>query len=105
MKKSLLYIPFAALALASCSNTEDMIFSSSAAERLEESKADAIATLTDQGGLWAMEYFSNSDEAGYVMLFRFNKNGSVEVSANHQWQADNANKFAQETSLWEICLL
>lgn len=101
MKKSLLYIPLAALALASCDRTEDLIFDGSAAERLEQGKQDAIETLTADGGLWAMEYFANSGEHGYVMLTRFSKDGSVEVSANHEWQTVPY-QFSQSTSLWEI---
>lgn len=101
MKKSLLYIPFVALALTACDNTQDLIFEDSAAERLEIGKAEAIEKLTADGGLWAMEYFANSDEHGYVMLVRFSKNGSVEVSVNHEWQ-NVPYQFNQETSLWEI---
>lgn len=101
MKKSLIYIPLVALALASCDRTQDLIFDGSAAERLEQGKQDAIATLTADGGLWAMEYFANSDEHGYVMLTRFSKDGSVEVSVNHEWQA-NPYQFSQATSLWDI---
>lgn len=104
MKKSLLYIPVVALALGSCDNTQDLIFDESAAERLESSKADAIETLTADGGLWAMEYFANTDEQGYVMLVRFNKNGSVTVSGDHVWIEGNnyVSKFTQDTSLWDI---
>lgn len=99
MKKSLYILPFAALALASCSNTEDLIFDGSAAERLEQGRTDAMEKLTADGGLWEMEYFSNDDEPGYVMLFRFNSNGSVEVSADHKWIGST---FKQETSLWDV---
>lgn len=104
MKKSLLYIPVVALALGSCSNTQDLIFDESAAERLESSKDKAIETLTADGGLWAMEYFANTDEQGYVMLVRFDKNGSVTVSGDHEWIAGNGyvSKFTQDTSLWGI---
>ncbi|MDE7388524.1 MAG: DUF4302 domain-containing protein, partial [Muribaculaceae bacterium] len=99
MKKSLFILPLMALAAASCSNTEDLIFDGSAAERLEQGRTDAIAKLTADGGLWAMEYFSNSDEPGYVMLFRFDSNGSVEISADHKWIGG---EFRQETSLWAV---
>lgn len=99
MKKSLFIIPLLALAAASCNQTEDLIFDDSAAERLEQGRKDAFEKLTADGGLWAMEYFSNPDEPGYVMLFRFDKNGSVEISANHKWIG---NKFKQERSLWEM---
>ena len=99
MKKSLFILPLMALAITSCNNTEDLLFDGSAAERLEQGRADAISKLTADGGLWAMEYFANEDEPGYVMLCRFDKNGSVEISANHKW-IDN--QFKQERSLWDI---
>lgn len=93
-----------ALALGSCSNTQEMIFEESAAERLESSKTKAEELLTADGGLWAMEYFANTDEQGYVMLVRFDKNGSVTVSGDHVWIAGNGDvsKFTQDTSLWGI---
>lgn len=99
MKKSLILLPAALLALASCNNTEDLLFADSAAERLELSKADAKQALTADGGLWAMEYFANADEPGYVMLVRFSPNGSVEFSANHKWIGST---FKQEVSLWDV---
>lgn len=99
MRKSLFILPLITLAAVSCNNTEDLLFDGSAAERLEQSKVDAKAKLTEDGGLWAMEYFANDTEQGYVMLFRFDKNGSVEVSANHKWIGST---FKQERSLWDI---
>ncbi len=99
MKKSLIFLPVVALALTACNNTEDLVFEGSAAERLEQSKADAKSALTADGGLWSMEYFANSDEPGYVMLFRFSDNGSVEISGDHKWIGG---KFTQETSLWDV---
>lgn len=99
MKKLLYIFPLIAMAFASCNSQEDLIFSESAADRLNSSRVEAEDKLTADGGLWAMEYFANDEEAGYVMLFRFDKNGSVEVSANHKW-IDN--QFKQERSLWKI---
>ncbi len=99
MKKSLFILPLLALMAVSCNPTQDEIFENSAAERLDISREAAKDKLTKDGGLWVMEYFSNPEEPGYVMLFRFDKNGSVEVSANHKW-IDN--QFSQERSLWTI---
>ena len=99
MKKILYIFPLIAMAFASCNNNEDLIFSESAADRLNSSRIEAQDKLTSNGGLWAMEYFANDEEQGYVMLFRFNDDGSVVVSANHKW-IDN--QFKQEKSLWTI---
>lgn len=100
MKK--IYIPLIAglaLGFSACSNEDDPIFSSSAAERLEQSRNEYKDVLTADGGLWSIEYFTNTDEPGYVLLMKFGKNGAVEVSADHQWIG---NRFRQETSLWDI---
>lgn len=99
MKKSLFILPLMAFAITSCNNTEDLIFENSAAERLELGQKEAKKKLTADGGLWAMEYFANADEPGYVMLFRFDENGSVMISANHKWIN---NEFKQELSLWDV---
>lgn len=87
------------MALTSCSNTEDQIFDQSAAERLEQYKKDYSDVLTENGGLWSMEYFSNPDEPGYVFVVKFDKNGSVTISANHKWIGGS---FKQEVSLWKM---
>lgn len=87
------------LGFAACSDEDKSIFDQSAAERLEASRSDYKEALTADGGLWAIEYFTNNDEPGYVMLMQFGTNGAVEVSADHQWIG---NKFRQETSLWDI---
>ena len=99
MKKTLYLAAFAALALTACSSTEDEIFDQSAAERLEQYKKDYADALTADGGLWAMEYFSNPEEPGYVFVMKFEKSGAVTISGNHKWIGGT---FKQETSLWKM---
>ena len=99
MKKSIYLAALAALTLTACSNQTDEVFDQSAAERLEQYKKEYADVLTADGGLWSMEYFSNPDEPGYVFVMKFDKNGSVEISANHQWIGS---EFKQETSLWKM---
>lgn len=99
MKKSIYIAAFAALALVACTNEEDRVFDQSAADRLEQYKKDYSDVLTSDGGLWRMEYFANEEEPGYVFLMKFDKNGSVTMSANHKWIG---NEFKQETSLWKM---
>lgn len=99
MKKYLYIAAFAALALTACSDDENNVFDQSAAERLEQYKKDYAEVLTDKGGLWTMEYFSNPDEPGYVFVMKFDTNGSVTISANHKWIGS---QFKQETSLWKM---
>lgn len=99
MKKSIYLAALAAFALTACSNDSDEIFDQSAAERLEQYKKEYSDVLTADGGLWTMEYFSNTEEPGYVFVMKFDKNGSVQISANHKWIGS---EFRQETSLWKM---
>ncbi|MDE7346871.1 MAG: DUF4302 domain-containing protein [Muribaculaceae bacterium] len=99
MKFSTYLAALAALALTACSSENDDIFDQSAADRLEQYKKDYTEVLTADGGLWTMEYFSNPDEPGYLFVMKFDKNGSVEISANHKWIGG---EFKQETSLWRM---
>ena len=99
MKKSIYLSALAALALTACSNESEPVFDQSAAERLEQYKKEYAEVLTEDGGLWTMEYFTNSDEPGYVFVMKFDKNGSVNIAANHIWIGG---EFKQETSLWKM---
>lgn len=99
MKKSIYLAAIAAIALSSCSDDDDRIFDQSAADRLEQYKKDYTEVLTADGGLWSMEYFSNPEEPGYVFVMKFDKNGSVDISANHKWIGG---EFKHETSLWKM---
>ena len=76
-----------------------MIFDDSSANRLEASKAEFSALLVADGGKWAMEYFSNEDEPGYVMVCTFRQGGDVTVAGNNKWLNYN---YTEDTSLWEM---
>ncbi len=89
----------AALGFSACNNDDSGIFETSAAERLEASRNEYKDLLTADGGLWALEYFTNDEEPGYVLTMQFSGNGAVEVSADHKWIG---NRFQQETSLWDV---
>ncbi len=97
--KSIYLAALAALALTACSNDSNEIFDQSAADRLEQYKKDYANVLTADGGLWAMEYFSNDEEPGYLFLLKFNADGSVKMAANHKWIN---NEYREETSLWKM---
>lgn len=100
-----LYYPLALLVVASsftaCKNEEDDIFEDSAANRLDKAKVEFTDMLASEGGKWAMEYFSNEDEPGYVMVLTFSKGGDVKISGNHKWLTP-ANTFQSQVSLWEM---
>ena len=82
MKKFLKYAALSVLAMAtltSCLKTEeDDIFDKSAAERLDDAKQYYSDILTADGGMWAMEYFANVDEPGYVYIFEFKLDGTAD---------------------------
>lgn len=89
------------LVATSCSNDEDQIFDKSAAERLDEAKVEYADYLTDKGGKWVMEYFSNMAEHGYAFVMEFKKNGEVVMTTNHEW-SNPASTTISESSLWQI---
>lgn len=99
MKKSLYIAAFAALALTACSDNSNEIFDQSAAERLEQYKQEYREVLTENGGMWTMEYFSNPEEPGYLFIMKFGADGSVTIGANHKWIG---NEYKQETSIWRM---
>lgn len=100
--KKFIYISTLILALAgtSCNNEEDDIFDKSAALRTQEAADNYTSLLTSNGGLWSMEYFTNSDEPGYIYVMKFNSNGSVDISGKNEWIGTTA--VQTETSLWEV---
>lgn len=102
MNKKTYFLPLlaaAALQLASCSDNESGIFEESAAERLENGRTEVKNTLCAEGGLWELQYFSNSEEPGYVFTCLFKPDGSVVLSTDHDWIGG---EFKQEKSLWQI---
>lgn len=103
MKKQF-YIAIAAPVLAlslftSCSKEEEDIFDDSAANRLSTAKTEIASRLTADGGKWAMEYFCNESEPGYLFVMTFKPSGAVEIAADHKWIG---NTYRAETSLWEM---
>lgn len=86
---------------------EEDIFDDNAAARIEKAMAHYREVLTDKGGVWALEYFANTGEQGYVYTLKFSKNGSVEISGKNEWvgqglTGEPTNMFGTETSLWEV---
>ena len=91
-----------AMMFTGCVSEEDDLFSTSAAERLMQSKKTYTERLG--GSTWAMEFYPlNTDEApkgsGYLILNQFKKDGSV-IQAMQNEMSDG--KFLTDTSLWEV---
>ena len=107
MKK--IFVPLAvmavmALAFTGCAGEEDDIFDKTAAERLNESSAKYSARLEAQPNGWAMQYYptyydESPSGSGYLILMRFNKDYSVDVSMDNRF---SNNFYAEATSGWEV---
>ena len=96
----------ASLAFAGCAGEEDDLFSSSAAERLEESKSLYTERLESSPAGWVMEYYptnnSNTDDVsslGYVLLAQFSHDGTVRMAMNNTF---SNNTYLEDQSAWEI---
>lgn len=107
MKKILSFTLLAAAAamiFTGCKNEEDDLFDSSAADRLESSKSTFTQRLASAETGWTMEYYPTNGEAapqglGYLMLARFDKNGSVRIAMQND---ETQNRFLEDTSVWEM---
>ena len=107
MKKifALSFLMATALAFNSCKPAEeDDIFDKSAAERLNEASDLYSKRLMASPNGWAMQLYPTTENeypygSGYLLLCRFNKDFSVNVSMNNVF---SNNKYIEHTSLWEV---
>ncbi|MCM1310301.1 MAG: DUF4302 domain-containing protein [Bacteroides sp.] len=100
MKFNKLYIlALLGFGLAACSNEEDSLFEQSAAERLDAGQKEYFSTLCSDGGLWAMEYFANEEEPGYLFVMQFHDDKSVDIHTDHKWIGST---YKTEKSLWDV---
>ncbi len=97
-----------ASAFVSCTPEVADVFDNSAAERTAEAQKMYTELLVADGGKWQMEYFTNSDEPGYVYVMTFDKNGSVMIAGENKYIAKLTNvdatapAYGEERSLWEV---
>ena len=113
-----------ALAFNGCSGEEDDLFDNSAAERLNAASELYSARLTAQPNGWAMQYYPTYDDSapngkGYLLLTRFNKDFTVNVSgydwpywryervgdaqsSTQEWVSHYRNEYREATSFWEV---
>lgn len=113
-----------AMAFNGCSGEEDDIFQNSAAERLNAASEIYSARLTAQPNGWAMQYYPTYDDSapngkGYLLLTRFNKDFTVDVSgydwpywryervgdaqnSSQEWVSHYYNEYREATSFWEV---
>ena len=125
MMKKIFYFSLmfaAAYGFTSCKNEEDDIFEATAAERLNAASALYSARLTAQPNGWAMQYYPTYDNedpngAGYLLLCRFNKDYTVDVSGynwphwesvfnvesrDYEMKVYYNKQYITDTSYWEV---
>lgn len=96
---------------ASCVNEEDDIFDKSAAERLNEASELYSNRLTASPNGWAVQLYPTTEDEtpygnGYLLLFRFHKNKSVDAATyTYLKSSSNENKvweYLTDTSSWDV---
>lgn len=101
---SIAFLCSAALSFTACVNEEDDLFDKSAAERLNEASALYSERLTASPNGWAVQlYPTTQDESpygnGYLLMFRFHKDKSVDASMNNSL---SDGKYITDTSSWDV---
>ncbi len=101
-------VALTSMTMMSCKNETDEIFDDDAVTRLENAKDNFINILTDKGGKWQMQYYSNSNEPGYVYVMTFRTDGSVTISGKNIWigkvegESLDVPTYGSQTSLWDV---
>lgn len=101
---SMALLSLAAATFTACVNEEDDLFDKSAAERLNEASELYSSRLTASPNGWAVQlYPTTENEApfgnGYLVLFRFHADHSVDASMNN---ALSNNEYWTDTSNWDV---
>lgn len=102
MKNTYYYIVFlfGILLLSGCKNEESDIFNASPAERMNKAILDNLDLLTSSENGWVMDYFANNQSAGYILLVKFNKNGSATIASKSELTKNK--EYEQDSCLYEI---
>ena len=94
----------AALAFTGCAGEEDDIFSSSAANRLDQSKVTYTERLKSAADGWAMEYYPTKgvegvQGKGYLLLMKFNDDESVRMAMKNEFSGGT---YLEDESAWQV---
>ena len=94
----------AALAFTGCAGEEDDIFSSSAANRLDQSKVTYTERLKSAADGWAMEYYPTKgvegvQGKGYLLLMKFNDDESVRMAMKNEF---SGGAYLEDESAWQV---
>ena len=101
---SMAFLCAAAMSFTACVNEEDDLFDKSAAERLNEASELYSKRLCASPNGWAVQlYPTKEDKApygnGYLLLFRFHENKSVDAS---MYNAISNNTYMSASSTWDV---
>lgn len=102
MKKFLKYslaVVASVVGLTACTNEQDDIFGSTAADRLNETTAETAKILASKPNGWVLQMFTTEREPGYTFLCDFSSNGSVRIAGNHKWIGGT---YQEEVSLYQM---
>lgn len=87
--------------ISACSRQEKELFELSGTERVEKAMTETADILTSASNGWEMNYFTNPEGQGHVLLFKFEKNGVVTVAAKNTISSSKGTyKTAQ--SIWAM---
>lgn len=112
--KNILYIGLicaSALSFTACVNEEDNIFDKSAAERLNEASELYSNRLTASPNGWAVQLYPTTENEtpkgnGYLLLFRFHKNKSVDAATYTYLRTSTTDQknweYLTDTSSWDV---
>ena len=94
----------AALAFTGCAGEEDDIFSSSAANRLDQSKVTSPERLKSAADGWAMEYYPTKgvegvQGKGYLLMMKFNDDESVRMAMKNEF---SGGAYLEDESAWQV---
>ncbi len=94
----------AALAFTGCAGEEDDIFSSSAANRLDQSKVTYTERLKSAADGWAMEYYPTKgvegvQGKGYLLMMKFNDDESVRMAMKNEF---SGGAYLEDESAWQV---
>ena len=103
MKNKVIYhVALALLAggvFASCTREVEDIFDVPGAQRLQEAMTEIEQTLVAAPNGWEMRYYTQPETAGYVMLIKFDANGSAMVAAKN---SVTGGTYRSDVSTWEV---
>lgn len=102
MKNGLIILSIAFCVLfSSCKREQDNVYGDMTAyQHLQATQKQAYDALVAAPNGWAMLYFANQESAGYPILMKFEKDGTVLMAANNSVTSGSA--YKEEKSLWQV---